>query len=57
MHRVKVTYDAAILGRYVVDLSTIELSVCLSGATIPCASGSDEILIEMPDRPIATVLN
>lgn len=57
MHRVKVTYDASILGRYVVDLSTIELSVCLSGATVSCARGSDEIFIEMPDRPIATVLN
>ncbi|HIE85052.1 MAG TPA: hypothetical protein EYQ00_14950 [Dehalococcoidia bacterium] len=57
MHRVKVTYDASILGRYIVDLSTIELSVCLSGATVSCARGPDEIFIEMPNRPIATALN
>jgi hypothetical protein len=57
MHRVNVTYDPAILGRYVVDLSTIELSVCLSEALIACAKEADEIFIKMPNRAIATVLN
>ena len=57
MHRVNVAYDPAVLGRYVVDLSTIELSVCLSEALVACARETDEIFIEMPDRAIATVLN
>ena len=57
MHRVNVTYDPAVLGRYVVDLSTIELSVCLNEALVACAREADEIFIEMPDRAIATVLN
>ena len=57
MHRVNVTYDAAVLGRYVVDLSTIELSVCLNEGSVACAREANEVFIEMPDRYIATVLN
>jgi hypothetical protein len=57
MHRVNVSYDAAVLGRYVVDLSTIELSVCLNEGSVACAREANEVFIEMPDRYIATVLN
>ena len=57
MHRVNVSYDSAILGRYIVDLATIELSACLNKASVPCARKASDVFIEMPDRNIGTVLN
>ena len=57
LHRVNVSYDSAILGRYIVDLSTIELSACLDEASVRCARIPSDVFIEMPDRYIGTVLN